>query len=313
MINNTTYRTICQMGTGTFATVFKAIDDNGKLVALKKYHEIPKCDTVEDIETLTEIVALKTLQGHPNVINMAAYNSSDGNATINIVLDLMKCSLKEHIDNKRVPESDLLKIMVQLTSAAEYMHSKRVMHRDIKPHNILVDFDTDDNIVVKLADFNSAAVLTEASAAVNYKHSESEVVTLWYRAPEVLMTDGRYTSKIDIWSLACVFFEVAGKGRPLFPGDSEIDQLYRIFRTLGTPNESTWPGVKSLRGFKEHYPIWPSSHKSMLKAFSGILNGQFLPLMMKILVMDPSQRLDAASFKVVLEEAANNNINNQIK
>lgn len=85
-----------------------------------------------------------------------------------------------------------------------------------------------------------------------------EVVTLWYRAPEILLGSMDYCTPIDIWAIGCIFAEMVTK-RPLFAGDSELDQLYRIFRILGTPNEETWPGVTKLRDYKLTFPNWPST------------------------------------------------------
>jgi serine/threonine protein kinase len=82
-----------------------------------------------------------------------------------------------------------------------------------------------------------------------------EVVTLWYRAPEILLGCKYYSTAVDIWSLGCIFAEMVTR-RALFPGDSEIDQLFRIFRTLGTPDEVVWPGVTSVPDYKPSFPKW---------------------------------------------------------
>lgn len=86
-------------------------------------------------------------------------------------------------------------------------------------------------------------------------HYAPQVVTLWYRAPEVLLGAQRYSCPVDIWSVGCIFAEIASK-KPLFHGDSEIDQLFRIFRILTTPSNKTWPGVEQLPDFKQHFPVW---------------------------------------------------------
>jgi len=88
------------------------------------------------------------------------------------------------------------------------------------------------------------------------------VVTLWYRAPEILLGGKQYATAVDIWSIGCIFAEMVMRA-PLFPGDSEIDELFRIFRVLGTPTEETWPGVSQYRDFKPSFPKW--SAKSLAK------------------------------------------------
>ena len=119
------------------------------------------------------------------------------------------------------------------------------MHRDLKPQNLLIDM----NGTIKLADFGLARAFGVPVRA--YTH---EVVTLWYRAPEVLLGTVRYSTALDMWSVATVVAEMATK-KPLFCGDSEIDQLYRIFVVLGTPTQEMWPGVEQLSDYRGAYDI----------------------------------------------------------
>jgi cyclin-dependent kinase 2 len=104
--------------------------------------------------------------------------------------------------------------------------------------------------MLKIADFGLARAFNLPLRP--YTH---EVVTLWYRAPEILLGTLEYSTAVDIWSVGCIFFELITK-MPMFPGDSEIDQIYRIFRTLGTPDETIWPGVTKLKEFKRSFPRW---------------------------------------------------------
>src|SRR5690606_4234317 len=106
---------------------------------------------------------------------------------------------------------------------------------DLKPQNLLID----KNGVLKLADFGLARAF--GVPVRTYTH---EVITLWYRPPEILLGGKQYSTPVDIWSIGCIFAEMLS-GEPLFPGDCEIDQLFRIFRALGTPNEETWPDVSN--------------------------------------------------------------------
>jgi cyclin-dependent kinase len=108
-----------------------------------------------------------------------------------------------------------------------------VLHRDLKPQNLLINVEGE----LKLADFGLARAF--GIPVRNYTH---EVVTLWYRAPDILMGSRHYSTTVDIWSVGCIFAEMLN-GRPLFPGSNESDQLLRIFKTLGTPTEQSWPGM----------------------------------------------------------------------
>ena len=103
---------------------------------------------------------------------------------------------------------------------------------------------------IKLADFGLARAF-----GVPVRNFTHEVVTLWYRPPEILLGEKIYSTAVDIWSLGCIFAEMLTK-KPLFPGDSEIDQLFRIFRLLGTPDETIWPGVTQLQDFNSSFPSW---------------------------------------------------------
>jgi len=114
-------------------------------------------------------------------------------------------------------------------------------------------------------------------------------VTLWYRAPEILLGQKVYSTPVDIWSVGCIFAEMAQK-RPLFIGDSEIDQLFKIFRILGTPNESLWPGVTALPDFKPTFPKWtPTS----LSKYVTNLDPLGLDLLSKMVTYEPSARISA--------------------
>jgi len=116
-----------------------------------------------------------------------------------------------------------------------------------------------------------------------------EVVTLWYRAPEILLGSKNYSTPVDIWSIGCIFVEMLTK-RPLFPGDSEIDELFRIFRTLGTPDDIMWPGVSKLPDYKPaNFPHWTAQPLSSIVNLDPL----GLDLLEKMLTYEPSRRISA--------------------
>lgn len=136
----------------------------------------------------------------------------------------------------------------QILSGLDYCHTRAVLHRDLKPQNILVDGEGN----LKLADFGMARQLAVPERA--YTH---EVCTLWYRAPEILLGAKKYATGIDLWSVGCIIAELSNL-EPLFPGESEIDQLFKIFRVWGTPSELNWHGVSKLPDYKgDAFPKWP--------------------------------------------------------
>ncbi|XP_047251314.1 cell division control protein 2 homolog A isoform X3 [Capsicum annuum] len=116
-----------------------------------------------------------------------------------------------------------------------------------------------------------------------------KVVTLWYRAPEILLGSRHYSTPVDVWSVGCIFAEMVNQ-RPLFPGDSEIDELFKIFRVMGTPNEDTWPGVTSLPDYKSAFPKWPPKD---LGVIVPNVDGAGFDLLGKMLCLDPSKRITA--------------------
>ncbi len=162
----------------------------------------------------------------------------------------------------------------------DYCHSKRVIHRDLKPQNILVNRDG----VLKVADFGLSRTLCQP-----LKPFTKDIVTLWYRAPEILLGSEKYSIPIDIWSVGCIFAEMALR-KPLFMGESQIDQIYKIFSLLGTPDESSWPGVSNLPHYKLTFPKFKTV--DMLSAF-GNLGEDGVDLLCKMLSMNPANRISA--------------------
>uniref|UniRef100_A0A1B0D7E1 cyclin-dependent kinase n=1 Tax=Phlebotomus papatasi TaxID=29031 RepID=A0A1B0D7E1_PHLPP len=156
----------------------------------------------------------------------------------------------------------------------------RILHRDLKPQNLLVD--TEGHI--KLADFGLARCFNIPMGS--YTH---EVVTLWYRAPEILLGTKFYSTGVDIWSLGCIFAEMIIK-RPLFPGDSEIHQLYKIFELLGTPDNSTWPGINQMPEYKSIFPRWERKSPP-----AEIIRQNAHELLLNLLEYDPNKRIAARS------------------
>ena len=127
------------------------------------------------------------------------------------------------------------------------------------------------------------------------------MVTLWYRAPEILLGTLEYSTAVDIWSVGAIFIEMITK-MPLFPGDSEIDQLYRIFRTLGTPNETIWPGVTKLKDYKRSFPSW---HAVDFRSLLPQLDETGIDLVERMLKYNPAERITA---REALDHAFFNNV-----
>eukprot|EP01138_Halocafeteria_seosinensis_P010480 gb/GECG01010700.1/.p1 GENE.gb/GECG01010700.1/~~gb/GECG01010700.1/.p1 ORF type:complete len:328 (+),score=35.14 gb/GECG01010700.1/:1-984(+) len=242
------YLKVEKLGEGTYGVVYKAKDQHrGIFVALKKV----RCDAWGEgmsAISLREISVLKQIDS-PNVVQLDdVFVSFSGN--LYMVFELLDRDLKQYMDHFRsIGINRLLakSYVFQLLNGSHQCHINAVLHRDLKPQNVLLS----RNGHLKLADFGLARPFTLPIRP--YTH---EVVTLWYRAPEVLLGAANYNAKVDSWSVGCMMAEMIN-GSPLFAGDSEIDQLYKIFQGLGTPNERIWKGVSSLPNYMEHFPCWP--------------------------------------------------------
>ncbi|KAF5273468.1 hypothetical protein FQA39_LY07485 [Lamprigera yunnana] len=271
-------------GEGTYGIVYKAKDKiTGKLVALKKI-KLEKFANGGEFEgvpstALREISLLKGLR-HSNIIELLDVIYKPPN--LYLVFDYLDIDLKKYIDNTETVMSDeLLKsYMKQLLEGVAYLHMHRILHRDLKPQNILLDKEGH----IKLADFGLSRSFSLPSKT--YTH---EVVTLWYRAPELLLGTPIYCTAIDIWSIGCIMTEMITK-QALFPGDSEIDQLYKIFKLLGTPNDAVWPGVSRLPDFSTNFPQWDANPPSKFIPSRSTEVKEFLD---NLLVYNPQKRLSA--------------------
>jgi cyclin-dependent kinase len=172
------------------------------------------------------------------------------------VFEFLDSDLKKFLDANGgdIDLPSIKYLLYQLLKGISYCHENRILHRDLKPQNLLISKKGE----LKLADFGLARAF--GIPVRSYSH---EVVTLWYRAPDVLMGSRQYSTSIDLWSIGCIFAEMA-TGRPIFPGSSVQDQLVRIFKILGTPNEHMWPGVGQLPEYRADIPVYPAIPLSRL-------------------------------------------------
>ena len=201
-----------------------------------------------------------------------------------LVFEFLDVDLKKHLDTHPHIGNDRRAVkgfVYQMCAGIAYCHSHRVLHRDLKPQNLLVDQKTN---ALKLADFGLARAFGIPVRA--YTH---EVVTLWYRSPEILLGARHYSTPVDACSIGCIFAEMINQA-PLFPGDSEIDQLFRIFRVLGTPDDDTWPSVTTLPDYKAQFPKWRAKE---WKDITPALDPDGVDLLKRLLRYAPHERISA--------------------
>ncbi|XP_023014578.1 cyclin-dependent kinase 1 [Leptinotarsa decemlineata] len=270
-----------KIGEGTYGVVYKGQNKKtGELVAMKKIRLELEEEGVPST-AIREISLLKELR-HPNVVSLEDVMMEE--QRLYLIFEFLSMDLRKYLDKietGKFMDPKLVKsYLYQINEAILFCHQRRVLHRDLKPQNLLITADG----VIKVADFGLGRAF-----GVPVRVYTHEVVTLWYRAPEVLLGSARYSCPIDIWSMGCIFAEMSTK-RALFQGDSEIDQLFRIFRVLKTPNEELWPGVSSLPDYKATFPHWTNYNlSSQLKNLSE----DGIKLLQEMLVYDPSKRISA--------------------
>ncbi|CDO57706.1 hypothetical protein DV495_004626 [Geotrichum candidum] len=277
------YTKLEKVGEGTYGVVYKARDikNGNRVVALKKIRLEAEDEGVPST-AIREISLLKEMHDE-NVLSLLNIVHTDGHK-LYLVCEFLDMDLKKYME--AIPSgvglgADMVKqFMIQLIKGIRYCHSHRILHRDLKPQNLLIDKEGN----LKVADFGLARAF-----GVPLRSYTHEVVTLWYRAPEVLLGSRQYSTGIDMWSIGCIFAEMITR-KPLFPGDSEIDEIFQIFRVLGTPNEDIWPGVTTLPNFKSTFPQW--SRKDIRRHISGI-DEYGADLLLNLLNYDPALRISA--------------------
>ncbi|CAG0920769.1 unnamed protein product [Notodromas monacha] len=276
------YLKLEKLGEGTYGVVYKARHKTtGKIVALKKIRLESEDEGVPST-AIREISVLKELQ-HPNIVRLLDVLMQE--KKLFLVFEFLSMDLKKYLD--LLPKDGGMDPVViksycfQLLQALLFCHKRRILHRDLKPQNLLID-----NLgTIKMADFGLARC-----AGVPLRVYTHEIVTLWYRAPEVLLGCPRYSDAVDIWSVGCIFAEMFLK-KPLFQGDAEIDQLFRIFRMLTTPTEESWPGVTSFPDYKAHFPTW--TENTLEKTLSSRMPPAAIDLLKETLVYNPVRRISA--------------------
>ncbi len=275
------YQKLEKIGEGSYGVVYKAKDRvTNKIIALKRIRLEAEDEGIPST-AIREISLLKELR-HPNIVRL--YDVVHTDRKLALVFEYLDQDLKKYLD---VSEGGLEPFVVksflyQLITGVAYCHHHRVLHRDLKPQNLLINREGE----LKLADFGLARAF--CIPVRSYTH---EVVTLWYRPPDVLLGSTKYSTQVDIWSIGCIFAEMSN-GSPFFTGTTEETQLDKIFWTLGCPQDSDFPDLSKTAGWKP-----PSSRGTQEPAPLGDLVPNLGPagcdLLAKMLTYNPSTRISA--------------------
>ncbi|XP_027727085.1 cyclin-dependent kinase 18 isoform X3 [Vombatus ursinus] len=274
-----TYVKLDKLGEGTYATVFKGrskLTEN--LVALKEirleHEEGAPCTAIR------EVSLLKNLK-HANIVTLHDLIHTERSLTL--VFEYLDSDLKHYLDHcgNLMSMHNVKVFMFQLLRGLSYCHRRKILHRDLKPQNLLIN----DKGELKLADFGLAR-----AKSVPTKTYSNEVVTLWYRPPDVLLGSTEYSTPIDMWGVGCIHYEMA-TGRPIFPGSTVKEELHLIFRLLGTPTEETWPGVTSLPEFRNYN--FPRYKPQPLINHAPRLDTDGIDLLTSLLLYEAKSRISA--------------------
>ncbi|CAD7974342.1 unnamed protein product [Amoebophrya sp. A25] len=271
------------LGEGTYGEVYKVKNaETGEILAMKR---MKLQDEEEGVPStaIREVAILKELH-HPNVVKLLDVCCTQNKLLL--IFEYVESDLKKYMRKNGsgpLPPDTAKSFVKQMLQGIYFCHERRIIHRDLKPQNLLVT----DSGRLKLADFGLAR--TYSVPMPKYTH---EVVTVWYRSPEILLGQELYALPVDIWSCGCIFAEM-GSGQPLFAGDSEIDTIFKIFQKLGTPSEEDWNTLYELPDMKHTFPKWKKKPWTKIRDLENTLGLEACDLLEQIMKYDPMRRLSA--------------------
>ncbi|TGJ82904.1 hypothetical protein E0Z10_g5858 [Xylaria hypoxylon] len=275
---------------GAYGWVARAKEiKTGRVVALKRL----KLDNDESMRTglpetgLREIQILKDCS-HKNIVTLREVVVGEDTSRIEnifLVLEFVEHDVKSILEDMPEPflASEVKTLLLQLASGVAYLHENWILHRDLKTSNLLLN----NRGQLKIADFGMARYVGDPAPKLTQL-----VVTLWYRAPELLLGTKTYGAPIDMWSVGCIFAEIVTR-EPLLPGKNEVDALTKIFELCGIPTDESWPGFRRLpnaRSLRLPSKNAPASTGSVIRARFPLLTAAGSALLSGLLSLDPDVR-----------------------
>ena len=276
------FEKIEKIGSGTYGTVYKGRHTKtNKIIAIKKikidleYEGIPST-------ALREITILRDLR-HENIVKLLDIVCEE--KKLYLLFEYLDYDLKRFIDSfyqDKDLEIDLIKnFMLQILKGVSYFHSRKIIHRDLKPQNLLIN---KEDKKLKIGDFGLARTFS-----IPNRPYTKEVLTLWYRAPELLLGTNEYSTTVDIWSIGCIFAEMYIK-KPVFRGVNELDELDKIFEIKGTPTKDIWYDIDKLPNYNI---VFKKYKKQNLKDVIKNMDDNAIDLFEKMTEYDPKNRISA--------------------
>jgi cyclin-dependent kinase-like len=274
------YEVIGVVGEGAYGIVYKCKNkETGKYVAIKKFKEVD-----DELVKKTMKRELKMLQRlhHPNVVEFQDAFRRKGN--LFLVFEFVEKNLLELLqEHPNGLEPNLIRHLIyQLCKSIKYLHEQNIIHRDIKPENLLIT----DKMETKLCDFGFARLITDTNDKLT-----DYVATRWYRAPELLLSEGKYGKEVDYWAIGCIMGELVD-GNPLFPGENELDQIHCIQKVLGNLTEKQEEMFYNNPLFNGRNLLNITKPETLEKRYLGKFSKKAISFMKGLLALDPKKRLN---------------------
>ncbi|KAK7399343.1 hypothetical protein VNO78_10525 [Psophocarpus tetragonolobus] len=301
------YDLLGKIGEGTYGLVFLARTKSppSKSIAIKKFKQSKDGDGVSPT-AIREIMLLREIT-HENVVKLVNVHINHADMSLYLAFDYAEHDLYEIIRHHRdklnhsINQYTVKSLLWQLLNGLSYLHSNWMIHRDLKPSNILVMGEGEEHGVIKIADFGLARIY---QAPLKPLSDNGVVVTIWYRAPELLLGAKHYTSAVDMWAVGCIFAELLTL-KPLFQGAEvkatsnpfQLDQLDKIFKVLGHPTLEKWPSLASLPHWQQdlqHIQGHKYDNTGLYNVVHLSPKSPAYDLLSKMLEYDPRKRITAA-------------------
>jgi len=274
------YEVLGVVGEGAYGIVYKCKNkETGKYVAIKKFKEVG-----DELVKKTMKRELKMLQRlhHPNVVEFQDAFRRKGN--LFLVFEFVDKNLLELLqEHPNGLDPNLIRHLIyQLCKSIKYLHDQNIIHRDIKPENLLIT----DKMESKLCDFGFARLVSETNEKLT-----DYVATRWYRAPELLLSQGNYGKEVDYWAIGCIMGELVD-GNPLFPGENELDQIHCIQKVLGNLTDKQEEMFYSNPIFNGKNLLNVTKPETLEKRYMGKFSKKAISFMKGLLALDPKKRLN---------------------
>ncbi|CAK56106.1 unnamed protein product (macronuclear) [Paramecium tetraurelia] len=274
-------------GKGAYGIVWKAYDTKTKqIVALKKVFDAFQNST-DAQRTYREVVFLKQLNNHDNIVKLISVIRADNNKDLYMVFEYMETDLHRVIRAELLNNMHIQYVMYQILKCLKYIHSGQLVHRDLKPANILINADCH----IKVADFGLSRCLSETENNNEIPIMTEYVATRWYRAPEILFGSHYYSTAVDMWSVGCILGEMI-LGKACFAGTSTLDQIDKIIQLIGKPTLSDLESINAPMGYQIIEQM-DSKKQFSYHQFFPKANDLQIDFIKKLLVYNPKKRLTA--------------------